>query len=567
VDFSDYETVSYQSPSISPSTQKSSQFTTRPVSNTPATLLSSSQPLSGPSHNYDLYRQQTGIPQGAVASTLAVNQQMNQYNFSDSYLTGFGNDDFVDFGTAPGRNGSFNQSDMDMEFDSPKAEPAFFYPEQSPEFVNPSAIGGQSTLSVPAVLPTQTSNVGRLWPGMHQQQAALAKAQAQQKQQQQIIQQQRQTSMSGQQRQQTQRPRASHQPTDPIVEEKISQLLNSMRQSSVATEDEGHTPNGGQMSHVQRMRKEEEDMDEDERLLASEEGKKLSSKERRQLRNKVSARAFRSRRKEYISQLEGEIAAKVNENTDLRSQNRALMDENTRLSDLTRMLLSSPSFSGFLDTLATNPAAAQTAQAVQQPQQQVEQQQQPQRQVRKDVNPYAAQQQMQHIGMTMIPEQAMDFSMLDLNNDSTFSYQPQVFSVLSMPETVIDSEVLSGKASSFSSLTSDDEKVELPTVERMPVSETAKVELPVIDDEEFDADPSYALFASPPAPTATATKPTELDIDSLIRNISLKPSNFELVVVSEVSEAVSDAAMKRVERLAADMDACVERLMGLTMHL
>jgi hypothetical protein len=241
------------------------------------------------------------------------------------------------------------------------------------------------------------------------------------------------------------------------------------------------------------------------------------------------------------------------------------MDENTRLSDLTRMLLSSPSFSGFLDTLATNPAAAQTAQAVQQPQQQVEQQQQPQRQVRKDVNPYAAQQQMQHIGMTMIPEQTMDFSMLDLNND-TFSYQPQVFSVLSMPETVIDSEVLSGKAPSFSSLTSDDEKVELPTVERMPVSETAKVELPVIDDEEFDADPTYALFASSPA-APTATKPAELDIDSLIRNISLKPSNYELTVVSEVSEAVSDAAMKRVERLAADMDACVERLMGLTMHL
>jgi hypothetical protein len=45
------------------------------------------------------------------------------------------------------------------------------------------------------------------------------------------------------------------------------------------------------------MRKDEEEMDEDERLLASEEGKKLSSKERRQLRNKVSARAFRSRRK------------------------------------------------------------------------------------------------------------------------------------------------------------------------------------------------------------------------------------------------------------------------------
>merc|ERR1712230_262179 len=129
------------------------------------------------------------------------------------------------------------------------------------------------------------------------------------------------------------------------------------------------------VANLPRSKKEEEEMDEDERLLASEEGKKLSSKERRQLRNKVSARAFRSRRKEYIGQLEGEIAVKVNENTDLRNQNRALMEENTRLSDLTRMLLSSPSFSGFLDTLASNPAAAQTAQAVQQQPQQVEQQQ------------------------------------------------------------------------------------------------------------------------------------------------------------------------------------------------
>jgi hypothetical protein len=564
LDLSEYDKLSYQSPSISPSAIKS-QFTGRAVSNTPATLPSSQPDLSGPSHNYGMYRQQTGIPQGAVASTLAVNQHINQYGFQDSYLSGIGSsDDFVDFGTAPGRNGSFNQSDIDMEFDSPNAEPAFFYPEQSsPEFVNPSAIGGSHGLPTTTVLPTQSSNVGRLWPGMHQQQAALAKAQAQQKQQQQIIQQQRQGAV---QQRQPQRPRGSQQPTDPLVEEKISQLLNSMRQSSVATDDaEGNTP-GNQLSHVQRMRKEEEDMDEDERLLASEEGKKLSSKERRQLRNKVSARAFRSRRKEYISQLEGEIAVKVNENTDLRSQNRALMEENTRLSDLTRMLLSSPSFSGFLDNLATNPAAAQTAQVVQQAQQQIEQ---PQRQMRKDINPYAAQQQMQQqqIGMAMIPEHNMDFSMLDLNDNGAFSYQPQVFSVLSLPETVIDTEVLSGKGSSFSSSTSDDEKVELPKVERMPVSKSEKVELPVVVDEEFDADPAFALFASSPTPTAATTISTpDLDL-SFLANLSLKPSNFELVVRSEVDEATSDAAMRRVERIANDLDACVERLMGFTMHL
>jgi hypothetical protein len=290
IDFSEYDKLSYQSPSISPSATKS-QFTGRAVSNTPATMPPPQATLPGPSHNYDMFRQQTGIPQGAVATTLAVNQQ--QFGFADGYGSGLGLNDDFDFGTAPGRNGSFNASDIDMEFDSPNAEPAFFYPESSsPEFVNPSAIAGQQ-LSAPNVLPTQTSNVGRLWPGMHQQ-AALAKAQAQQKQQQQIIQQQRQSAIGGQQRQ-PQRQRGAHPPTDPIVEEKISQLLNSMRQSSVTTEDgESHLNN---MSHAQRMRKEEDEMDEDERLLASEEGKKLSSKERRQLRNKVSARAFRSRRK------------------------------------------------------------------------------------------------------------------------------------------------------------------------------------------------------------------------------------------------------------------------------
>jgi hypothetical protein len=87
---------------------------------------------------------------------------------------------------------------------------------------------------------------------------------------------------------------------DPLVEERISRLLNQMRHGSVAS-SQGDGPNngvnGGSSAQLARQKKDEEDMDEDERLLASEEGKKLSSKERRQLRNKVSARAFRSRRK------------------------------------------------------------------------------------------------------------------------------------------------------------------------------------------------------------------------------------------------------------------------------
>ena len=82
--------------------------------------------------------------------------------------------------------------------------------------------------------------------------------------------------------------------SDPVVEERISRLLQQIRQNTMGSPDGSPSPLLPQMA---RSKKEEQDMDEDERLLASEEGKKLSSKERRQLRNKVSARAFRSRRK------------------------------------------------------------------------------------------------------------------------------------------------------------------------------------------------------------------------------------------------------------------------------
>jgi hypothetical protein len=246
------------------------------------------------------------------------------------------------------------------------------------------------------------------------------------------------------------------------------------------------------------------------------------------------------------------------------------MEENTRLSDLTHMLLSSPSFSGFLDTLSKNPAAAQAAQQVTQPRVEQQPQQAPQRQVRKDVNPYAAQQQMQQqqIGMAMIPEHNMDFSMLDLNSDGGFSYQPQVFSCLSLPEATIDTELLSGKSTnSFTAIASDDEKVQLPTVERVPESapeETLAKTVEVVD-EEFDSDPAFALFTSSPAPSTlatTASEPKDFSFDFSTIDITAKPSQYELVVKSEGD----DACMRKVERLAAEMDAVAERLAILTVN-
>lgn len=295
LDLSGYDDGQYHhSPSLSPAASKA-PFA-RPVNTvqtTQASLLSTAQPLTGPSHQYDLYKQQTGIVPGALANTLQVNQNnahigagYQQFDI-DAYFASM--DDGFDFNASPAQP-AMAGSEVDMDFDSPSAEQNMFFPEST---VNPNAIGGQEGHGLPSPpgMATQ-SNVGRMWPGMHQQ-AALAKAQAQQRQQQQIIAQQQQQRANHQAKQQQQQRPKPAQPTDPIVEQKITQLLNSMRAKPSAPMSDSNSP----LMNLPRSRKDEDDMDEDERLLASEEGKKLSSKERRQLRNKVSARAFRSRRK------------------------------------------------------------------------------------------------------------------------------------------------------------------------------------------------------------------------------------------------------------------------------
>ena len=316
----DFDQVVYPSPSASSSSSRGKAIATPEfaiVNPNTAVVQSkpSSQPtFSGPSHQYDNYKQQTGIPLGALANTLAV-PQPSSYAFgggfqqgfsmppSDGYFGGMSTTDMFDFNAMPAHTPSFsNTIDVDMDFDSPITDlfTSNMSTQSSTDYIDPHAIGGQEDLS-PTSPPAQ-NNV-RPWPGMHQQQAAAAKAQAaqqQQKQQQQPKVEARHQIVAPPQRQSAHRPSGSstRPPSDPIVEERISRLLNQMRHNSDASShDDASTPTNSSQQHYSRQRKDEEDMDEDERLLASEEGKKLSSKERRQLRNKVSARAFRSRRK------------------------------------------------------------------------------------------------------------------------------------------------------------------------------------------------------------------------------------------------------------------------------
>lgn len=87
---------------------------------------------------------------------------------------------------------------------------------------------------------------------------------------------------------------------------------------------------GGGLSSV--VRGEDEDVDDDDSWRPSpEEYKKLSSKEKRQLRNKLSARAFRNRRKDYIGTLEGHIKERDGVIDEMRSE---LVSSRTENQDL-----------------------------------------------------------------------------------------------------------------------------------------------------------------------------------------------------------------------------------------
>lgn len=231
------------------------------------------------------------------------------------------------------------------------------------------------------------------------------------------------------------------------------------------------------------------------------------------------------------------------------------------------MLLSSPSFSGFLDTLSTNPNAAERQQQATPPV--VEQQQQQQQQERthapKDPNPYAQQQQQNldmNINYAMIPDAApLDFNLLDLNSHD-FIYQPQVFSVHSVEEVRFDASVLSGKPSSTFEAEEDKLEVPLPLFSApAPVMESKEVDAVEEVDEEFDSNPMFSLFA--PSSSATTSAPLPLDTAALIASIQPAKAmlNYELVDQDE-----AERRLFRVQRLGAGIEAVVARLEGLGLE-
>lgn len=259
---------------------------------------------------------------------------------------------------------------------------------------------------------------------------------------------------------------------------------------------------------------------------------------------------------EYIGQLEGEIAAKSQEANDMRAQNEQLREENNRLTDLTRMLLSSQAFAGFLQELSQSGLPPPNAHVNTQQQKQARPQPQPQPQSkprRKDVSSNDASHQMQvqqpQIGMALIPETPIDLSAFQPSNAWMTALPTsdfQVYAVTELPEApVLDLEALSGKSDSiFSRSKSTKDMPKLPdSVEASvkPVeTKPSEVDETILLDRE-----AFALYFEMPFVPSNKGNSTE--------SVGL-----------EISEEQQSMELKK---LCDDLDEACARISKYTVHL
>jgi hypothetical protein len=269
------------------------------------------------------------------------------------------------------------------------------------------------------------------------------------------------------------------------------------------------------------------------------------------------------------------VAARTNEAHEMRLQNRALCEENARLSELAHMLLASPHFSSFLNDMPDTGVPAQNQPT---PQQQSQPQPQPQHAasqppmqaaVPKDANANRNPQEFQmqqNPQVMMVPQQGMDPSAMAMNTggwnsgiDMNYG-NANVFAVLDVPQgPALDAEVLSGKPSLLG--ISDHSKDEAPVIDN-PAGDAPSRDIGVANpDVELDeSDPAFALFVDSPA--SVSSKDDVPSFDG-VRTEKSAP-HFELVV--DGSE-VTTATKSRFAQLCYSIEAAFERVSSVTSHL
>lgn len=284
---------------------------------------------------------------------------------------------------------------------------------------------------------------------------------------------------------------------------------------------------------------------------------------------------------EYISQLEGEVAAKASEVNDLKMENRALAEENARFRALAEKLLRHQAFHPFLDELSRDPALAESlSKMAQGPSTQS------QAPDTKDVDPYSTHTQSfvpqdnQHVGMALVPEPQVDFSSLNIGGNGSWvmqqahglpMFQPQVFAVLEVPEPEpLDLTAIAGKGepvlASFDEEKADYPELEVPStikddVPSIPESKAA-VE-PTDEEKEWDFpedDESVALYANTRSTPKPASSESPIPFAIATAALTEKP-HFELIVMSEEHNT---RLQERLEKMIAKLDVTCNRIAVLT---
>lgn len=248
------------------------------------------------------------------------------------------------------------------------------------------------------------------------------------------------------------------------------------------------------------------------------------------------------------------------------------MEENSRLADLTRMLLSSPHFSSFLNDLSVNGPPAQLLQPPStQPPAPAE-----------IANDSKAAQVAQDVQLsnpqTVLPplvEDEFDFASFEsgFNSgiDPNFS-NPTILAVMEVPEgPSIDTAALSGKSSfSTGSVTSDLPKELCPSfshslIQITPLESSSQETCGFQTADVDENDPSFTLYLDQP----------KEEPNSPFANVCSGPpsekvtARFDLVVDADAAgpNRVDLIALRQFQRFRASIESSYERVCRATSHL
>lgn len=250
------------------------------------------------------------------------------------------------------------------------------------------------------------------------------------------------------------------------------------------------------------------------------------------------------------------------------------MEQNQQLTQLTRAMLAHPAFNSFMQDMSNDPshlhkfnhqpASAQRSEAYQH--------QQPQQQDQ-------TQTETTHVGMSMMPENNLDLSMLNLGANHWVGgnfHQPQIFAVHELPQGPSLDELsinrLSGKSDeeNYISEAPSSAKLDMPTqVIELPAaaSESRHVAETSFDDFDVSDDPCFALYVDSPSMTSPVPPPGNVIEGSQYAAkplLSNKPPLYSLQVVSLEDDT---KAMKKVDRMFASLEPAFHRIAAMTSTL